>query len=340
MPDDVGLTHLALASTNLDASCAFYAEFAGMERVHSRGQPGHRVAWLSDKTRPFVLVLIEAINASPVLVPLAHLGVGCESRREVDRLCDQARAQGILIREPSESGPPSGYWAFLRDPDGHTLELSYGQQVGRTVEGRRTVRGAAATDELGDPLPARTEADRGASEDRGDSRIKLCPTTEDYLPFVLDLEAAPENAQYVLAWTRQEHVEVIRDAAAAHLTLIDSLGDPVGYVILTGLDDQHRGIEFKRIVVAAKGIGIGGAAVSLVKEFAFEGEGTHRLWLDVVRHNHRAQHVYRKAGFVEEGILRDSAKIDGHHVALVVMSLLRSEHDAESTAVALSGPSP
>jgi hypothetical protein len=27
-----------------------------------------------------------------------------------------------------------GYWAFLQDPDGHTLELSYGQEFGLTVE--------------------------------------------------------------------------------------------------------------------------------------------------------------------------------------------------------------
>ncbi|HNC43573.1 MAG TPA: VOC family protein, partial [Acidobacteriota bacterium] len=25
-------------------------------------------------------------------------------------------------------------WAFLRDPDGHTLELAFGQEVGLTVE--------------------------------------------------------------------------------------------------------------------------------------------------------------------------------------------------------------
>jgi hypothetical protein len=27
-----------------------------------------------------------------------------------------------------------GYWAFLRDPDGHTLEIAYGQELGLAVE--------------------------------------------------------------------------------------------------------------------------------------------------------------------------------------------------------------
>src|SRR6266581_1223949 len=42
--------------------------------------------------------------------------------------------EGRLVREPEDSGPPVGYWAFLRDPDGHTLEIAYGQELGLAVE--------------------------------------------------------------------------------------------------------------------------------------------------------------------------------------------------------------
>ena len=73
-------------------------------------------------------------SVHPVLSPLAHLGVGCPSREHMDTLCDRARSSGVLIKEPQDSGYPVGYWAFLRDPDGHTLELSVGQEVGLTVE--------------------------------------------------------------------------------------------------------------------------------------------------------------------------------------------------------------
>jgi hypothetical protein len=47
---------------------------------------------------------------------------------------EKAKQEGVLIQEPKDSGYPIGYWAFLRDPDGHTLELSYGQEIGLTVE--------------------------------------------------------------------------------------------------------------------------------------------------------------------------------------------------------------
>jgi catechol 2,3-dioxygenase-like lactoylglutathione lyase family enzyme len=72
-------------------------------------------------------------SVQPVLSPLAHLGIGCKSREAVDMLCDKARQAGLLVQEPKDSGYPIGYWAFLRDPDGHTLELSYGQEIGLTV---------------------------------------------------------------------------------------------------------------------------------------------------------------------------------------------------------------
>ncbi len=135
MTHDIGLTHVALCCTDLDASKAFYARFANMQALHERVSDGGRVAWLSDKTRPFVVVLVESADPRPILHPFAHLGVGCRSREEVDRLAGDAKAEGILREGPTDSGPPVGYWAFISDPDGHTLELAFGQEVGITVEG-------------------------------------------------------------------------------------------------------------------------------------------------------------------------------------------------------------
>jgi hypothetical protein len=51
----------------------------------------------------------------------------------MDFLCDKARQEGVLLEGPKDAGYPIGYWAFLRGPDGHTLELSYGQEIGFTV---------------------------------------------------------------------------------------------------------------------------------------------------------------------------------------------------------------
>ena len=39
-----------------------------------------------------------------------------------------------MISGPMDYAHPVGYWAFLKDPDDHTLEVSYGQEVGLTVQ--------------------------------------------------------------------------------------------------------------------------------------------------------------------------------------------------------------
>jgi len=136
MPD-VGLTHIALPVTDLEASLQFYETYANMRVVHRRrkqSDPTRSVAWISDGTRPFVIVLLEMPTVEYPLRPSAHLGVACASREAMDGLCDLARNAGILSQEPTDSGPPVGYWAFLQDPDGHALELSFGQEVRLAVE--------------------------------------------------------------------------------------------------------------------------------------------------------------------------------------------------------------
>ena len=107
-----------------------------MRVVHRRvdAETGATVVWLTDGTRPFVIVLIQAARVTAPLLPLAHLGVGCPTHADVDRLCGQARDDGCLRSGPTASGYPIGYWAFLADPDGNTLEISYGQEIAMTIE--------------------------------------------------------------------------------------------------------------------------------------------------------------------------------------------------------------
>jgi catechol 2,3-dioxygenase-like lactoylglutathione lyase family enzyme len=132
---DRGFTHVALPVSDVVASVTFYERFAVMRVVHRRVDPETQrsVVWLSDLTRPFVLVLIEVPTVSGGLGGSAHLGVGCESRAAVDHMCALARDEGHHLLGPTDSAPPVGYWAIITDPDGHNLELSYGQEVALTV---------------------------------------------------------------------------------------------------------------------------------------------------------------------------------------------------------------
>jgi catechol 2,3-dioxygenase-like lactoylglutathione lyase family enzyme len=129
---DIGFTHIALPVTNIEDCVSFYTKYAKLELKDQRidEQTGIKVAWLGDGLRPFVLVLAEVEQVQAPLLPFAHLGIALESKEEVDRLCNMAKEENILVKEAEDYGPPVGYWAFIKDPDGHTVELSWGQEVG------------------------------------------------------------------------------------------------------------------------------------------------------------------------------------------------------------------
>lgn len=134
-PVDVGLTHIAFAVRDVEVSIAFYEHYLGMRIVHERPSENGlgRVVWMSDMTRPFVVVLLPSATPERPLGPFGHLGVGLPSRADVDRLAAEADTEGRLRMGPFDAGPPVGYWVFIDDPDGHTIELTHGQEVGLAV---------------------------------------------------------------------------------------------------------------------------------------------------------------------------------------------------------------
>ena len=161
--------------------------------------------------------------------------------------------------------------------------------------------------------------------------IRLLPTSEDDLDFVLSAEQSAENRSFVSVWAREQHLGALTSEGLSHLIIEDTNdGSRVGYIILAGLADANQSIEFRRIVVTEKGKGYGREALRLVKKLAFEELKAHRLWLDVKQHNVRARHLYEAEGFVAEGVLRECIKAEVGFESLVLMSMLRGEyHDAQ-----------
>lgn len=135
---DLGFTHIALVCTDADRTIDFYTRYGGMTVIHDRNDAGVRVFWLSDLRRAFAVVFLESKQPEAPLGPFGHLGVCIESRERVDELVAMANIEGRAVEGPTDTGPPVGYWAFIRDPDGHTLEVSHGQAVEFAVEESRT----------------------------------------------------------------------------------------------------------------------------------------------------------------------------------------------------------
>jgi diamine N-acetyltransferase len=158
--------------------------------------------------------------------------------------------------------------------------------------------------------------------------VSVRPSTPDDLAFVLAAERSPDNAPFVLQWTREQHAAAMSDPSYVHW-IVEQAGRPAGYLILMDLFGPHESVQFRRLVVQDKGRGIGRAAVRLVKAAAFERFGAHRLWLDVMEHNQRAQALYESEGFVLEGTLRECVRVGERFVSLRIMSILNRERARE-----------
>jgi diamine N-acetyltransferase len=155
------------------------------------------------------------------------------------------------------------------------------------------------------------------------AELRLRPTREDDLDYVVAAQRDPDNAPYLLDSPRAEHLGWLRDPLHRHV-IAESAGRPVGFALLR-LHPGDRAVELRRIAVTEKRRGYGRAMLGIVARQAFEQYAAHRLWLDVMPHNKRALSLYRRAGFVEEGLLRDVVFDGERFLSLVVMSILRTE---------------
>lgn len=110
------------------------------------------------------------------------------------------------------------------------------------------------------------------------------------------------------------------------LFVIEVGGSVVGRCDLFGIDQLARngevGIE---LAADARGKGIGTEALRLLVRFAFDRRNLHRVHLRTLASNSAALASYRRVGFVDEGVFRESAWVRGEYQDEVVMGLLRAD---------------
>lgn len=101
----------------------------------------------------------------------------------------------------------------------------------------------------------------------------------------------------------------------------------LGLVSLCDIDNLSRSCEF-HIMIGDKnqrGKGMGYFAISEILRHAFEDLNLNRVELKVLPDNEPALGLYRKAGFKEEGLLRQYAFKNGEYRDTLIMSILREE---------------
>jgi RimJ/RimL family protein N-acetyltransferase len=98
----------------------------------------------------------------------------------------------------------------------------------------------------------------------------------------------------------------------------------LGTVQLTDFHEVYRHAQMQIRIGDSqdRGRGIGTEALQLLLDFAWRDRNLHRVSAQVFARNERASACYRKAGFIEEGRLKDNVFIDGQWDDLIVMGII------------------
>ena len=125
--------------------------------------------------------------------------------------------------------------------------------------------------------------------------VELRRSHEQQLLLFERMEQASDTRDFVIPYSLEAHREHFSRSDIVYLSVL-SEGRLAGFVILV-LDPDGVSMEFRRIVVAEKGKGIGQMAISEVEAFCSHELGRTRIWLDVFQHNARGRHIYEKLGY-------------------------------------------
>ncbi|MBM7368511.1 GNAT family N-acetyltransferase [Gordonia hydrophobica] len=138
------------------------------------------------------------------------------------------------------------------------------------------------------------------------------------LPYVHALFNDPEVMRY---WFEPAHATMAdlddgfdrrRGSDHERRFIVETAGRRVGLVELMYIDPIHRNCEFQIIISPSEqGRGYASAATRRAVDFAFRTLNLHKVWLLVDTANVAAVHVYEKAGFAVEGVLRQEFFADG-----------------------------
>ena len=142
LPRSPRWTHIALPSTDIDASIAWYEKYTPLRLLDRREDADGYGAWLGHPDmgdKPFVLVLVsffrdQGKGQQPTMAPFAHIGIELPNEQAVRDTAEVARADGCLVWEPQWMPDPIGYICACTDPDGNVIEFSFDQGVFAKVQ--------------------------------------------------------------------------------------------------------------------------------------------------------------------------------------------------------------
>jgi len=158
----------------------------------------------------------------------------------------------------------------------------------------------------------------------------ICEAGDADIEAMRRIEAAPDYERLVGRWPAERHRAEMAKGGSRYFALRDAQGEVAGFALVQGFGDEDLKVHLKRIAVRDPGSGTGSFLLRGVIDRIFAQTEINRIDLDVFLDNDRARRAYEKAGFREEGVLRDwHRKPDGSFATVRLMSILRRDWEAQ-----------
>jgi len=125
--------------------------------------------------------------------------------------------------------------------------------------------------------------------------VNLRASSEKDISTFIEMEKSDGTALYITPYSFQQHQQEMRQSEVIYLSIMSNEA-LAGFIILATNADLVS-VEFRRIVVASKGNGIGQLAIEAMEVYCTDVLNCSRIWLDVFESNKRGQHIYQKRGY-------------------------------------------
>jgi lactoylglutathione lyase len=126
--------HTMLPVADLDRSIAFYTRLLGMKVKERHASEARKVdvglvGYGDEASAPFLELIQDTSTRAPAQVTPANIHIGIDTS-DLRKLCAVLEKEGVTFLRPfKQRSDGMGFSAWVRDPDGHELELAERHQI-------------------------------------------------------------------------------------------------------------------------------------------------------------------------------------------------------------------
>ena len=163
-------------------------------------------------------------------------------------------------------------------------------------------------------------------------RLQLRRADLSDLPYILNLQLKPENLKFIVPFDENFHTKILTSNCAGKMDIIieeRETSKPVGYFMLSELDNPHNKVEITHVIMDKKNCSYGKESLQALLKWIFTVKNFHRAFLDCKTYNEVAIHLYESLGFKREGILREHILTNGVYEDLILFGMLKNEYLVE-----------